>query len=206
MRAAMDPAPSNPQPASRRAVTALLGALPLLAIVAGLFIYNRQTRSQLAVIKSCLHCSAVGQPVESGWVEVQPGDAWAVALGPSSGMLVLGPARFEVAGKERVAISRGRAFLAAGASGRAVVLLPRDPSQGVEGATVATDAAQSRVALQVAPEGNRVEVLAGRAALALGSGNKAIATGESWQSGKTQPLPAPSAEESRHLQDLAGAP
>ena len=69
MRAAMDSAPSAPPPASRRAVTALLGALPLLAIVAGLFIYNRQTRSQLAVIKSCLHCSAVGQPVGVGGLQ-----------------------------------------------------------------------------------------------------------------------------------------
>lgn len=190
---------------SRRPIWAVLGALPLVAIVVGLWIYNATTRRKLAVIQACTRCTGVGKPVESGWVEVLPGDAWSVALGAHAGMVIRGPARFEVAGKERVALSSGLAYAAAGPGARAVVLLRRNDSSHIEGATVATQGAGARLAISASIDGNRVQVLRGAAHAELRTGSRSIKVGEIWQSGAAPPIAPPTATERGWLTALAGS-
>ena len=162
----------------------------------------RSAQTPLGVIRDCRSCSIKGQDLARGWVNVPPGDAWAVSLVPGGGAVIQGPARFEAAGGGRIALSSGTVFATA-TSGRVIVLLPRDSNAGIEGATVGTAATGTHVAMAAAPEGNRVEVRSGQVVVAATTGEKKLANGESWQTGKPPAVPQPDADESRWLDQVA---
>lgn len=194
------------EPARRRPLLAVLGALFIALVVGGLALYQHRTQAQLATIAACRRCGAAGRAVEAGWVVVPPGDSWAVAMGDHAGLVARGPARFEVIGKERIALSAGVCFLAAGQSGRMVVLLPGGESPGAEGATAATAGTQARLTALAGAAGNGVLAVQGQASLQLHAGPRALSAGESWRSSAQVLLPAPDGEERAWLERLAGGP
>ncbi|MBS2027870.1 MAG: hypothetical protein JST54_08215 [Deltaproteobacteria bacterium] len=185
-------------PSARRPALALAGALAMVAVA---LLAYRSAQTPLGVIRDCRSCSVKGQNLARGWVNVPPGDAWAVSLVPGGGAVVQGPARFEAAGGGRIALSSGTVFAAA-TSGRVIVLLPRDLNAGVEGATVGTAASGTRVAMAATAEGNRVEVRAGQSVVAATTGEKKLSSGESWQTGKPPVVPQPDADETRWLDQV----
>ena len=196
---------SDPAP-RRNLLWALVGALVLAGVLVALLVTTARTQGRLAVIRACRSCTVAGKPVEPGWVEVQPGDAWSIPLGAHAGMVVRGPARFEVAGSERVALSNGAAVLVAGPGGRPAVLLPRNESAGIEGATVAAEGAGARVEVATSIGGNRVAVHAGRATVAATTGERKLAAGEGWQTGSPPPLMQLAPDEGAWLAKLAAKP
>jgi hypothetical protein len=193
----------TPDPGPRRPLLAIVGGLAILGVVGGLVLYQQRTQTRLATIVACRRCGSAGAPVEAGWVVVQPGDSWAVAMDARAGFVVRGPARFEVLGLSRIALSSGLAFLAAGDSGRMVVLLPSGEAPGVEGATAATASPQSRVTASASPEGNAVSVQHGRAALQLHAGPRTLNAGEQWPADAGLARREPDTDEQTWLDQLA---
>ena len=193
-------------PEARRTVPAILGGLGLVGVAVAALWAGRG--SNWGRIHACAHCDLAGQPLAQGWVEVPPNDAWAVELETGLGVVVRGPARFEVAGPKpgewRLALSRGALFAQSAGAGKVVVLLPRDPAEKVEGATVSTGPAASRMELDAEVRGNLVHCGAGSLSLVTSDGARTLETNGHWESGcAISAAPSPSSEEQTWLDEMA---
>lgn len=158
-------------------------------------------------IHACAHCQLAGQALAQGWVEVPPDDSWALELEPGLGVVVRGPARFEVAGPKpgewRFALSRGRFFAQSAGRGKVVTLLRSDHSMGIEGATASTGPVPSRMDLDASETGNSVVCGTGSVTLMAAAGTRMLEPAGHWESGKpTEPAPPPTAQEQGWLDEL----
>jgi hypothetical protein len=185
-----------------------------LALVSGLFLAGVGVLALFSTagndwgeIRDCSHCGLKGQPVAKGWIEVPPGDSWAIALEPGMGVVVRGPARFEMAGprpgKRTMALSRGVLFAQVATAGHAVVMMQRTSTPLVEGVSATNTVPGTRLDIEAKQGGNLVR--AGKGAVLLDvAGGPTLKAGEVWKSGAAAgDPPQPTAEEQAWLDQLA---
>jgi hypothetical protein len=190
----------------RRWIAAVAGGV-VLAGVGALALFAGS--NNWGTIYACRSCGQVNKPLAKGWIEVPPDDSWAISLESGMGVVVRGPARFEVAGPRphhwALALSRGVLFGQVATDAHAIVLLQRSTAPAVEGATVSNDEPHSRFDIDSRQGGNIVRAGAGKALLQLAAGPKTLATNEIWQSGPeaSSAAPTPTDEEQHWLDELA---
>ena len=189
------------------AAVAVGGAL----VAVGLLAARAGHRQQVGQLHACLSCGDRRDLLAMNWAEVPEGDAWSFSPQPGVGVVVRGPARFEIAGlregQPTLALSRGvLAFQVAGA-GKAVLLMPRNNGVGIEGATLSNAGAGARVVVDAEAGGNVVTAGAGSALVQVAAGPKTVTPASAWSSGpKTPAAPALTATEQRWLDELAPLP
>lgn len=176
----------------KRPVVALLAAASLLGVGAlALF----AGRGELGRLHACRTCPKADVPLDQGWLEVPPGDAWALSLEPGVAAVVEGPARFQIAGPRpghrTLALSRGRLFARSRTEAHVVVMLPRSEAAGVHGCTVSNAGPGALLEIESTATGNSVAAVDGALLIESPETAPRIEAGARWQSGSQPPALAP---------------